>query len=66
MELEGNITFREPGIVLAGERADISLASSEMTMTNAQYVIHDSSLSGTAMRLTRNSSGNLAIENATY
>ena len=66
VELEGNITFREPGIVLAGERADISLASSEMTMTNAQYVIHDSSLSGTAMRLTRNSSGNLAIENATY
>ena len=48
VELEGNITFREPGIVLAGERADISLASSEMTMTNAQYVIHDSSLSGTA------------------
>ena len=66
VELEGNITFREPGIVLAGERADISLASSEMTMTKAQYVIHDSSLSGTAMRLTRNSSGNLAIENATY
>ena len=41
VELEGNITFREPGIVLAGERADISLASSEMTMTEAQYVIHD-------------------------
>ena len=66
VELEGNITFREPGIVLAGERADISLASSEITMTNAQYVIHDLSLSGTAMRLKRNTNGNLTIENATY
>ena len=44
VSLVGNIVFREPGIAIASDHAEISLDSKEITMKNAQYVIHKPSL----------------------
>lgn len=66
VSLVGNIVFREPGIAIASDRAEISLDSKEITMKNAQYVIHGPSLNGTAETLKRGNNGEFIVENATY
>ena len=66
VSLVGNIVFREPGIAIASDHAEISLDSKEITMKNAQYVIHGPSLNGTAETLKRGNNGEFIVENATY
>jgi LPS-assembly protein len=59
--LEGNITLREPGILLVGERAQIFSATNEATIESSQFVVHDLHLRGSADILKRDSDGILHI-----
>lgn len=61
-ELEGNITVREPGLLLRGDRAEVFSGSGEARIENSQFVLHQIHLRGTASELSRDSNGQLYIE----
>lgn len=57
----GNVTFREPGVVISGERVTYDSISEVAEVEAAQYLLHDRQLSGTAKTLNRNASGDIQI-----
>lgn len=64
--LTGNVQFREPGLLLLGDSAEIDIDSKEVQIDNATYVIHDAAVHGTAKHLSRNKEGLIVISDATY
>ncbi|MDE0840552.1 MAG: LPS assembly protein LptD [Porticoccaceae bacterium] len=64
--LEGDVQFREPGMLLLGSRAQIDTSNREVQIEDATYLLHQSSVRGTAKRLTRNRDGLIVIDEATY
>lgn len=57
----GQVTLREPGIVLTGAKIRYDSISERADLTDAQYVLHTRQLSGTAQELTRQSNGDIDI-----
>ena len=57
----GQVTLREPGIVLTGEKIRYDSLSERADLTDAQYVLHTRQLSGTAQALTRQANGDIDI-----
>jgi LPS-assembly protein len=53
INLSGNVNFREPNILLAGEHALLDLDSQELKLKNADYVLHNASIRGSADTLHR-------------
>ena len=66
VSLDGNIQFREPGLLLLGSEAELDSYNREVRIKNATYLLHDSSVRGSARQLTRNQDGRILIEDATY
>lgn len=66
VSLKGNVKFREPGLLLIGDRANIDIDNRNVVMDNLTYVIHDASLRGTAEKLNRTDQGSIIIKNASY
>ena len=64
--LEGNVRFREPGMLLLGDSANIDIDSKEVHIDNATYVLHEASVRGNAKTLSRNKDGIILIDEATY
>jgi LPS-assembly protein len=64
--LEGNVQFREPGILLLGNNAEIDIDSKEVRIEDATYVLHEASVRGKATNLQRTKDGLITITNATY
>jgi len=65
--MRGDIEFREPGVLLVGDSAFVDSTASSAQIDNAQYVLHDYGVHGTAGRLTFNSTNNLVtIDNGEY
>jgi LPS-assembly protein len=64
--LEGNIKFREPGLLLMGKNANIDTANRNLTIEEATYVIHEASAIGSAKRLQRSEQGTIIIDEASY
>ena len=64
--LEGNIKFREPGLLLMGKNANIDTANRNLTIEEATYVIHDASAIGSAKKLQRSEQGTIVIDEASY
>ncbi len=64
--LQGNVRFREPGMLLLGDNAKINIDSKEVQIDNATYVLHEASVRGTAKTLSRNEEGVIVIDEATY
>ncbi len=64
--LEGNVQFREPGLLLLGESAEVDIDSKEITLKDATYVLHDVSVRGNAKTLSRAKDGVITITDATY
>ncbi len=58
----GNVVFREPGILIRGSRIDYNSQSEEATVTDARYVIHDRRMVGSAVQLKRLGNGEIAID----
>lgn len=65
-QFEGNVCFREDGILLAGDRGDLQLDSGRATLENAAYVVHKQQARGSASRIVRNEDLTLELKNATY
>jgi LPS-assembly protein len=66
VRLEGNVVFREPGLLLIGDTADIDTANHNLTIKEATYVIHDAAARGTAKTLYRSDEGDITIDQASY
>ena len=57
----GNVTLREPGVVMTGSQIRYNSLSEQADMNDAQYVLHDRQLSGNAQALTRHADGIITI-----
>jgi LPS-assembly protein len=64
--LEGNVRFREPGLLLLGNNAKVDIDSKEVQLDNATYVIHEASVRGAAKSLSRTKDGIIIIDDASY
>lgn len=64
--LEGGIRFREPGVLLLGDRAQLDTQTQEAQLDNATFVLHQSRARGTAQQFRRDDAGVIYIDNATY
>ena len=51
VDLQGDVRFREPGILLMGDSAEIDIDSKEVEFENATYVLHENSVRGSAETL---------------
>lgn len=65
-EMSGNITIREPNLLLTGESASIDASTNELQLEDAQYVLHDIRVQGSADQIHRAENGRIYIDNATY
>lgn len=66
VDLEGNVQFREPGLLLTGETAHANMDTKDIQVNDATYLFHESGVRGTAGRLNRPSDDIFYIDNATY
>jgi LPS-assembly protein len=66
VDLQGNVQFREPGLLLLGSSAEIDIDSKEVKIEDATYVLHEASVRGSAKTLSRTRDGVITIDNATY
>jgi LPS-assembly protein len=64
--LTGDVTLREPGILLRGTRADILTETGEATLEDSRFVIHTDHLQGTADLLERDSEGLIHVHNGSF
>ena len=64
--LNGNVQFREPGLLLLGNNAEIDIDSKEVQIADATYVLHEASVRGKAKNLQRTKDGVITITDATY
>ena len=64
--LEGDVRFREPGMLLLGTNALIEIDNKEVYLEDATYVLHEASVRGTADTLSRTKDGIILINDSTY
>ena len=66
-ELEGNVEFREPGILLRGSSAFIDNESNLNQVRSARYVLHETGIHGSAAAIVHDSeSGRIVLENGEF
>lgn len=66
VKLEGNVQFREPGLLLLGDSATANIETKEVEVNDATYVFHQSRGRGTAAHVRRAKDDIIYIDNATY
>lgn len=64
--LVGNITMREPGILLLGDNAEIYSETGEALLYDAQFVFYEEHMRGTADILERDENDIIHIHNGTF
>ena len=64
--LEGNVSIREPGLLVVGDSASVDGEDNSLTVTNATYLLHDSRLRGSSTEVRREGGTQFVIDNATY
>ena len=57
----GDVTFREPGVVITGDSVIYDSVSEVAEVKAAQYLLHNRQLSGTATTLSRDASGEIEV-----
>ncbi|USE35594.1 LPS-assembly protein LptD [Endozoicomonas sp. SCSIO W0465] len=65
-QFEGNVRFRESGVLLVGDKGDLQLDSGRATLENTAYVMHEQKARGSAERIVRNENATLELSDATY
>ncbi len=65
-EFQGNVRFREPGVLLVGERGDLQMDSGRATLEDTVYVMHEGKVRGSASKIVRNEDATLNLSDATY
>ncbi len=64
--LTGNVTLREPGLLLQGESAKIYSKTEEATVNAGQFVFHEDHMRGTADMLQRDTDGLIHVHNGSF
>lgn len=64
--ITGDVTLREPGIRLSGERADINSKTGEANLTAAEFVFHREHMRGSADLLERDSEGEIFLHDGEF
>ena len=64
--LTGNVTLREPGILLHGDSAKIFSETGEATVNMGQFILHPEHMRGTADMLERDTEGLIHIHNGSF
>ena len=57
----GDVTFREPGVVITGDSVIYDSISEVAQVNAAQYLLHNRQLSGTAATLSRDANGEIEV-----
>lgn len=63
---EGNVVFRETGVLLRGDKGDLQVDSGRASLENTEYVLHEQNIRGSAGQIVRNEDGTLDLNRATY
>jgi LPS-assembly protein len=64
--LEGNVTLREPNLLLIGDKADIQIDENTAQLENVQYLMHKEHIHGSAESLGRSDTGVVSMTGASY
>ncbi|MFK0574045.1 LPS-assembly protein LptD [Endozoicomonas sp.] len=65
-QFEGNVRFRDKGVLLVGDKGDMQLDSGRATLENTAYVMHEQKARGRAAQIVRNEDTTLELTDATY
>ncbi|WP_299979574.1 LPS-assembly protein LptD [uncultured Pseudoteredinibacter sp.] len=65
-ELDGNIRLREPGVLIKGDAMDMDMDTGEAKVHNAQYVLHQQGIHGSAGQISRLQDKTLEMTEASY
>ncbi|WP_437880212.1 LPS-assembly protein LptD [Pseudomonas sp. LRF_L74] len=65
-ELVGNVRLRDNGALIVGDRAEIQLDNGEAQIDNAEYVLHQSHIRGSALYAKREDSAIIRLKDGTY
>lgn len=60
--LEGHIQLREPGLLLTGDRAELDQKSGIATIESASYLLHETSIRGSAESISRGEDKSLVLK----
>lgn len=63
---EGKVTFREPGLLVLSDQAEINTTTSEGIFNDARYVLHEDGFRGAARRIIRLEDERLRFEQGDY
>lgn len=66
VQLEGHVTYREPGFLLEGNKATVNLEQNELSISDARYVLHEQHVHGEAKRIQRKEQGVIYLTESTY
>lgn len=65
-ELIGNVRLRDQGTLVVGDRAELQLDTGEAQIDNAEYVLHDSEVRGSALYAKRQDDAVIRLKDGTY
>ncbi len=64
--LQGNVTLREPGVLVRGEKAEILSEEDIARVYNGQFVFHEEHMHGTASLLERDAQGLVTVHDSEF
>lgn len=64
--LEGNVSFREPGLLLRGRHAQVDIKSHETLVSDSIFVLHEQEMRGQADRFIRLADSRLRMEQGSF
>lgn len=64
--LEGDVKYREPGLLMLSDNAQIDTVTNEAIFSNAEFVMHEDNLRGTAERIIHLEDERIRLEQGTY
>ena len=65
-ELVGNVRLRDKGMLVVGDRADLQLDNGEAKIDNAEYVMHQAHVRGSALYAKREETAIVRLKDGTY
>ncbi len=65
-ELVGNVRLRDRGMLVVGDRAELQLDNGEAKVENAEYVIHQAHVRGSALYAKRGEDAIVRLKDGTY
>jgi len=65
-ELKGNVRLRDRGALMVGDRAELFLDTGEAQVENAEYVVHEGKVRGSALYAKRTDDAIIRLKDGTY